>query len=50
MKQKLVESIPIPIPKVKTKWEWWTVVQQAGDILILNVFKNKIFLAGRLLV
>lgn len=30
MKQKLVESIPIPIPKVKTKWEWWTVVQQAG--------------------
>ena len=23
MKQKLVESIPIP--KVKTKWEWWTV-------------------------
>lgn len=45
MKQKLVESIPIPIPKVKTKWEWWTVVQQAGDILILNVFKNKIFFA-----
>lgn len=45
MKQKLVESIPIPIPKVKTKWEWWTVVQQEGDILILNVFKNKIFFA-----
>ena len=43
MKQKLVESIPIP--EVKTKWEWWAVVQQAGDILILNEFKNNIFFA-----
>lgn len=42
MKRKMIEATP---PKQTEKDGWWTTVQMANGILILNVFKNQILRA-----